>query len=153
MWGGSLLPAVRGCLCVCVSCRRHDNTGGVVLCRWKWSPPSTPQIHNLGNGKGRKLLIKDVPTLWLLQAVCRHLESAASSPLEEKKTGTYWSADGETAHLDKSPTNTPLPPLQRGKIWGGGGGGGLGENKHTRGHIWRYIYTFSPHDESTFDVF
>lgn len=32
----------------------------------------------------RKLLIKDVPTLWLLQAVCRHLKPSVSSPLKEK---------------------------------------------------------------------
>lgn len=48
-------------------------------------PSLFAQIHYLGNGKRRKLLIKDIPTLWLLQAVCRHLEPAVSSPLKEKK--------------------------------------------------------------------
>lgn len=73
-------------------------------------PALFPQIHYLGNGKRRKLLIKDIPTLWLLQAVCRHLEPAASYPLKEKRTETYWSADRRTALHDNN-----LTPPQRGK--------------------------------------
>lgn len=76
-------------------------------------PSLFPQIHYLGNGKRRKLLIKDVPTLWLLQAVCRHLEPAVSSPLKGKKTATYWSADRGTALHDNN-----LTPPQRGKRGG-----------------------------------
>lgn len=73
-------------------------------------PSLFPQIHYLENGKRRKLLIKDIPTLWLLQAVCRHLEPAVSSPLKEKKTATYWSADRGTALHDNN-----LTPPQWGK--------------------------------------
>lgn len=76
-------------------------------------PSLFAQIHYLGNGKRRKLLIKDIPTLWLLQAVCRHLEPAVSSPLKEKKTATYWSADRGTALHDNN-----LTPPQRGKRGG-----------------------------------
>lgn len=50
-----------------------------------------------------KLLIKDLPTLWLPRAVCRHLEPAASCPLKRKEK-TYWSVDGRAALYDKSPT-------------------------------------------------
>lgn len=53
-----------------------------------------------------KLLIKDLPTLWLPQAVCRHLEPAASCPLKRKKQKTYWSVDGRAALYDKNPTLT-----------------------------------------------
>lgn len=109
------------------------------------------QIHYLGNGKRRKLLIKDVPTLWLLQAVCRHLEPAVSSPLKErkregggekKKQGTYWSADRGTALHDNSPT-----PPQRGRR-GGRGGEKRGWEKTTHEDTFEDIFTHSLYTRS-----
>lgn len=107
------------------------------------------QIHYLGNGKRRKLLIKDVPTLWLLQAVCRHLEPAVSSPLKERKRerggggqGTYWSADRGTALHDNSPT-----PPQRGKR-GGRGGEKRGWEKTTHEDTFEDIFTHSLYTRS-----
>lgn len=70
--------------CDCMSYHHQDNTGAVVWCRHHRPLPLSSQIHYLGNRKVRKLLIKDVPTLWLLQAVCRHLKPSVSSPLKEK---------------------------------------------------------------------
>lgn len=69
----------------------------------EFSPPSNSLFGKCGKWK---LLIKDLPTLWLPQAVCRHLEPAASCPLKRKKQKTYWSVDGRAALYDKSPTLT-----------------------------------------------
>lgn len=100
-------------------------------------PSLFAQIHYLGNGKRRKLLIKDIPTLWLLQAVCRHLEPAVSSPLKEKKTATYWSADRGTALHDNN-----LTPPQRGKR-GGERKKETGRKQHTRTHLKIYLHILS----------
>lgn len=145
MWGGSLLSAMwRARMSACHVTARIIQvllSGAGENC-----PPSHThthpllQIHNLGNGKRRKLLIKGVPALWLLQAVCRHLEPAVSSPLKEKERGNIL-INGGTALCDNSPT-----PPQQWKRWGGG------RENNTQRHIWRYIYTFSPQDEPTFDV-
>lgn len=100
------------------------------------------QIHYLGNRKVRKLLIKDVPTLWLLQAVCRHLKPSVSSPLKEKykkkqKTATYWSADRGRALHDNN-----LTPPQRGKRRGERKKK-TGRKQHTRTHLKIYLHILS----------
>lgn len=108
-----------------------------------------------GEGAGGKLLIKDVPTLWLLQAVCRHLEPAVSSPLKERererrveKQGTYWSADRGRALHDNRP-DSPATTREREKDWGRrGGGGGRGREKTTHEDTFEDIFTHSLYTRS-----
>lgn len=132
-----------------VSARK--NSGAGVWRRHRRPPSLFARIHYLGNRKRRKLLIKDLPTLWLLQAVCRHLKPSVSSPLKGKKKQN---SDILISRQRKSSSwQQPNSPAT-----GEGGREGererkrLGENNAGR-HIWRYIYTFSRHDEPIFDVF
>lgn len=111
-------------------------------------PPHFAQIHYLGKGERRgKLLIKDVPTLWLLQAVCRHLEPAVSSPLKEREGEGEegWKPGNILISRLRNSTSwqqTRLPRNNEGeREWGGAGGGKeAGRKQHTRTHLKIYLH-------------
>lgn len=130
------------CMCVMSTCHVTTRIIQVLLSGASENCPLPLSTNSLfRNGKRRKLLIKDIPTLWLLQAVCRHLEPAVSSPLKEKKNpATYWSADGGTALHDNS-----LTPPQRGKR---GGERKKDWEKTTHEDTFEDIFTHSLHTTS-----
>lgn len=104
-------------------------------------PSLFPQIHYLENGKRRKLLIKDIPTLWLLQAVCRHLEPAVSSPLKERKNSNIlisWQRNSASWQQPNSPATGEEGERDRKRDW----------EKTTHEDTFEDIFTHSLHTTS-----
>lgn len=131
-------------VCVGMSCHHQDNTGVVVWCQWRLSPSLFPQIHYLGNGKSRKITDqRRTNSLTSSSCLSTFRTSCVFSSEREKKNSNILISRQKNSASWQQPNSPATGEEERKKDR---------EKNNTRGHIWRYIYTFSLHDEPTFDV-
>lgn len=152
MWGGSLLSAMWSvCLLVSVCAPACHVTTRIIQVLLSGAIENCP-LPLSTNSLFRK---------WEEEKITdqrRTNSLTSSSCLSTFRTSCVFSSEREKKqqHIDQPTeeqrfmTTTQLPH-NRGRDGGERDRKRLGEN-NTRGHIWRYIYTFSPHDEPTFDV-
>lgn len=147
--GGILLPDT----CDCMSCHRQDNTGAVVWRRRHRPPPSLCTDSLFRKQEGEKITDQR-PTNSLTSSSCLSTFKTScvfSSEREMKKK--QWHIDQPTEEeLFMTTTELPRNGGREGETQREKEREGDWETTTQRGHIWRYIYTFSLHDEPIFDV-